>query len=214
MEFGNLEFDWDIDSKNIWDFSPQNLKLLENSLLDAVFGFEDTPDNFEHNHIQIEHDYFNRHFCEETTNEVKTGQNNCSSEETLMKPKKKPSVYKISSKKCQRTLLKSNCDDDINHLSKSEQKSLKKFVRKMKNRVRRRIILFSLQILIFQVSAQESRKKKKEYMDSLEYNYKMMEEETNNLKKICQKMEREHQDLKDTIEILKCNLDVLKCLAC
>ena len=169
MEFGNLEFDWDIDSKNIWDFSPQNLKLLENSLLAEVFGFEDTPDHFEHNHIQIEHDYFNRHFCEDTTNEVMTGQYNFSSVKNVMQPKKEPADYKTLFKG-QRTLLKSKCDDDRSHISKSEQKSLKKFVRKMKNRVRRKIILFSLQILIFQVSAQESRKKKKEYLDSLEYN--------------------------------------------
>ena len=134
-------FDGDIDSQNIWDFSPQNLKLLENSLLAEVFGLEDTPDHFEHNHIQIEHDYFNRHFCEDTTNEVKTGQYNFSSVKNVMKPKKEPSDYKTLFKG-QRTLLKSNCDDDRSHLSKSEQKSLKKFVRKMKNRVRRKIILF------------------------------------------------------------------------
>ena len=64
---------------------------------------------------------------------------------------------------------------------------------------------------MFQVSAQESRKKKKEYIESLENNHKMMVKETNNLKKIFEKMEKENQELKGTLEILKCNLDVLKC---
>ena len=52
-------------------------------------------------------------------------------------------------------------------LSKSEQRSLKKIRRKMKNRV----------------SAQESRRKKKEYLDCLENNYEMLKEERNIWKK-------------------------------
>ena len=138
MEFGNTEFDWDLDSLDFWDFSPQSLKLLEDSLLAEVFSCEDTSEHFEHNHIQTEHDYFKRNFCEDMTTEEDTEQNDCSSLKSLLKPKKQTSEYKTSSKR-----NKTKCDYGISHLSKSEQKSFKKCLRKMKNRVRMKRFLLS-----------------------------------------------------------------------
>ena len=131
MEFGKTEFDWDLDSQEFWDFSPQSLKLLEDSLIAEVFGCEDTSEHFQHNHIHDEHDYFKKTFLEEDMTE----QNDCLSLKGLTKPKKKLTQNKISSKH-QVPLLRSNCDDDISHLSISEKKSFKKCLRKMKNRVR------------------------------------------------------------------------------
>ena len=70
-------------------------------------------------------------------------------------------------------------------LSKSEHKSLKKFRRKMKNRV----------------SAQESRRKKKEYMDCLENNYEILKEETNIWKKTFEHLGKDNQILRENIEV-------------
>ena len=81
-------------------------------------------------------------------------------------------------------------------LSKSEQKSLKKFRRKMKNRV----------------SAQESRRKKKEYLDCLENNYEMLNEETNIWKKTFEQLGIDNQKIREYIEVLENKLDLSKCL--
>ena len=67
--------------------------------------------------------------------------------------------------------------------SKSEQKSLKKFRRKMKNRI----------------SAQESRRKKKEYSDCLENDYEMLKEETNIWKKTFDQLGIDNQIIRENI---------------
>merc|ERR1712130_173176 len=185
------EFEWEFDLQRLSDFSSQSLKILENSLLAEVFGTDESMETCNHNHIESEHDYFKKKFSDNTD---MIGQNNCLSVEKT-RYKAEDCKTKLFTEK---TYLKEKYvkDDYFSQLSKPEQKSMKKFQRKMKNRV----------------SAQESRKKKKEYLQSLENNYKILVEETDSLKKIFYKMEREHQELNKNIDELKCRFNISKCL--
>ena len=81
-------------------------------------------------------------------------------------------------------------------LSKSEPKSLKRFRRKMKNRV----------------SAQESRRKKKEYLDCLENNYEMLKEEKSVWKKTFEQLGIDNQKIRENIEVLRSKFDLSKCI--
>ena len=81
-------------------------------------------------------------------------------------------------------------------LSKSEPKSLKRFRRKMKNRV----------------SAQESRRKKKEYLDCLEINYEMLKEEKSVWKKTFEQLGIDNQKIRENMEVLQSKHDLSKFL--
>jgi len=64
-------------------------------------------------------------------------------------------------------------------LSKAEERSLKKIRRKIKNKI----------------SAQESRRKKKEYMDTLERKYETVQDERNTWMKKCEELESQNREL-------------------
>ena len=98
-------------------------------------------------------------------------------------------------------------------LSKLEPKSLKKFRRKMKNRVSKKLRSgLSIKIFSIQISAQESRRKKKEYLDCLENNYEMLKEETNAWKKSFEQLGIDNQKIRENMEVLQSKHDLSKFL--
>lgn len=96
-------------------------------------------------------------------------------------------------------------------LSKQEEKSLKKIRRKIKNKV----FIFSLFLnefvkfwfCIFQISAQESRRKKKEYMDCLEKKMDDIHSELSMYKSKCGQLELQNQSLQKEVKKLQNLLD-------
>merc|ERR1719309_867453 len=72
-------------------------------------------------------------------------------------------------------------------LSKAEERSLKKIRRKIKNKI----------------SAQESRRKKKEYMDTLERKYDLMQNEANTWMKKCEELELQNRELQKQLTELQ-----------
>lgn len=72
-------------------------------------------------------------------------------------------------------------------LSKAEERSLKKIRRKIKNKI----------------SAQESRRKKKEYMDTLERKYETIQDERNTWMKKCEELEMQNRELQKQLTELQ-----------
>jgi len=72
-------------------------------------------------------------------------------------------------------------------LSKAEERSLKKIRRKIKNKI----------------SAQESRRKKKEYLDLLERKYEAIQEEKNLWRRKCEELEMQNKELSKQLVELK-----------
>merc|ERR1712215_571182 len=72
-------------------------------------------------------------------------------------------------------------------LSKAEERSLKKIRRKIKNKI----------------SAQESRRKKKEYMDTLERKYETIQDERNTWMKKCEELELQNRELQKQLTELQ-----------
>jgi hypothetical protein len=169
IEIDNLQFS---QYENFWfkfkqillqDFPPQSLRELEDSLLAEVFACPKVTNKLQ-NHIADEHDYVKKndeyhqilqesvttnHSCE-LKKEFKTEQCLDTPKFLFIDPKilTKTSFQNKNLSKRERNILteKPKTMKENKILSKPDQKSLKKFRRKMKNRV----------------SAQESRRKKKE----------------------------------------------------
>merc|ERR1711936_1384865 len=72
-------------------------------------------------------------------------------------------------------------------LSKAEERSLKKIRRKIKNKI----------------SAQESRRKKKEYLDLLERKYEAIQDERNIWMRKCEELECQNKELQKQLSELK-----------
>ena len=166
MEFGNMEFgdlvfndielgdlglDWSVKFDKYWDYFPQTLKNLENSLLAEVFDCQDVQKQPKHNYIEDEHDYFkkkedNNHTiqepkatkkCFDLIPEIKIEQDSHLPKIVYSDPRKVTNKHlsNITPSKRSISLLKAESVKENIKLSKSEQKTLKKFKRKMKNRV-------------------------------------------------------------------------------
>lgn len=92
-------------------------------------------------------------------------------------------------------------------LTKAEEKSLKKIRRKIKNKVCTLSSLFWLNILmqkpLFQISAQESRRKKKEYMDQLERKVQLLVTENNDYRKKIENLEDSNSNLMNQLAKLQ-----------
>jgi hypothetical protein len=189
------------------------LRELEDSLLAEVFACPEVTNKL-YNHINDEHDYVKKndednqilqesvttnHSCE-LKKEIKTEQFRDMPEFSFIDPKKltKTSFQNKTLSKREVSFNKENpiTMKENRILSKLEQKSLKKIRRKMKNRV----------------SAQESRRKRKEYVDCLENNYEMFKEETNIWKKTFEQLVIDNQIIRENIEVLKNKIEISKCL--
>ena len=99
-------------------------------------------------------------------------------------------------------------------LTKSEEKSLKKIRRKIKNKVKLRIKT-SLKLCHFnfysiQISAQESRRKKKEYMDTLEKRMQGINDELEAFKAKYASLEKQNSSLRDQLQHAQLNCKCIK----
>lgn len=81
-------------------------------------------------------------------------------------------------------------------LSKAEERSLKKIRRKIKNKI----------------SAQESRRKKKEYMDSLERKCENIQEEGRMWKSKCEELENQNKSLMEQLSKLQSQVSEFNCV--
>lgn len=81
-------------------------------------------------------------------------------------------------------------------LSKAEERSLKKIRRKIKNKI----------------SAQESRRKKKEYMDSLERKCDSIQEEGRMWKSKCEELENQNKSLLEQLAKLQAQVEEFNCV--
>lgn len=85
-------------------------------------------------------------------------------------------------------------------LTKAEEKSLKKIRRKIKNKVNKlnefyKIVPYASIVSSIQISAQESRRKKKEYMDQLERRVEILVTENHDYKKRLESLEETNANL-------------------
>lgn len=96
-------------------------------------------------------------------------------------------------------------------LTKAEEKSLKKIRRKIKNKVNTFLLFYTslrhASILypttFFQISAQESRRKKKEYMDQLERKVEILVSENTDYRKRVETLEQTNANLLSQLAALQ-----------
>lgn len=101
-------------------------------------------------------------------------------------------------------------------LTKSEEKSLKKIRRKIKNKVKLRIKTslkmchFHVNFYSIQISAQESRRKKKEYMDTLEKRMQGINDELEAFKAKYASLEKQNSSLRNQLQQAQLNCKCIK----
>lgn len=103
-------------------------------------------------------------------------------------------------------------------LTKTEEKSLKKIRRKIKNKVsclQTKLLFFSHRShkkCYFQISAQESRRKKKEYMDCLEKRMQLLSDELEAFKQRYNVLENQNASLRSQLQHVQTQVAKCHCM--